>query len=294
MASIEKKTVEDETLAVETFNRLLPEFRQVPADKLLQVNLDIPSIVSTAIGSLEEVRALRAELSRLPDFDLVGFDKIEDYAMALGYAHTQFVFATAGGDDLEQLNAEGIALRERLLADVTALSHRGFVDGTKLKELKGTNGYKNLSTDLLGLAGMLNENWHHFDGKSWVEKADIERAMKLGQRLLRVVGKREQSPVRVAEVTELRQRAYTVLMQVWDEVRRAVIFLRWKEGDADEIAPSFYAGRGNGNHRRKADSEAPPADGQAPIAAPAPVPATPKTDTAVVATSPADGPYADS
>ena len=38
----------------------------------------------------------------------------------------------------------------------------------------------------------------------------------------------------------MRARAYTLF---YDDARRAVIFLRWHEGDADSIAPSLHPGK---------------------------------------------------
>ena len=39
------------------------------------------------------------------------------------------------------------------------------------------------------------------------------------------------------------QRAYTLLYETYDDVRQMVGYLRWKQGDADRIAPSLFAQR---------------------------------------------------
>ena len=57
-------------------------------------------------------------------------------------------------------------------------------------------------------------------------------------------GLREQGPAVVQDVARIRDQAFTLMMRAYDEVRRAVTFLRWQQGDADTIAPSLYAGRG--------------------------------------------------
>jgi hypothetical protein len=268
MSDIKRMTVDDEVLATEIYAKLLPELSSLSKDELTFINVDMPSVVATVLGALPEVRALRSELERVPDFDLATFDKLEDYATALGYTHAQYVTATQPSDDLEALSEEALGVREQLLADATALSLRGFIDGNRLKELRGANGYKNLATDLQGLAGILQESWAAVQGRSGVEMADLERAMKLGQRLLRVVGLREQGPATAAVATDIRQRAFTVLTRAWDQVRRAVMFLRWNIGDADQIAPSLYAGRGN---RRKTPVETPLPDTEPSV----PVPSAP-------------------
>ena len=60
----------------------------------------------------------------------------------------------------------------------------------------------------------------------------------------------------MADAGDIRQRLFTLFVNAYDQARRAVGYLRWNEGDADQIAPSLYAGRSNG--RRKADQPDPP------------------------------------
>jgi hypothetical protein len=105
--------------------------------------------------------------------------------------------------------------------------------------------------------------------RSGVQDAELEPADKLAQRIVRVVGLREQCPAMVAAATDLRLRAFTLLFRTYDNVRRAVTFQRWSGGEADKIAPSLYAGRSNGRRR----AEPPVTD--VPPPAPAPVPGAP-------------------
>lgn len=60
--------------------------------------------------------------------------------------------------------------------------------------------------------------------------------------MLTTLGEREQGASRVP-AAELRLRALTDLVRRYDEIRRMVSYLRWNEGDADDIAPSLYARR---------------------------------------------------
>lgn len=80
--------------------------------------------------------------------------------------------------------------------------------------------------------------------------------MQLGERLVRAAGVRDQAPAAVADVALIRQHALALLVNAYDEVRRGVSFLRWREGDVETIAPSLYTGR----PRRKTSD---PADGVA-------------------------------
>ncbi|MBN1606708.1 MAG: hypothetical protein JW940_08740 [Polyangiaceae bacterium] len=243
-------TVNDEVLADQTYQRLLPEIEALPADDVMQVNVDIPSAVTTVLGSLPELRDIRPEIQRqLPEFDLASFDKIEDYTLSLTYANAQYLIAISPPEDLQATGSEGTVLRATLHADVMALVQRGHIDGDQIKQLKGGNGYKNIATDLLILASVLQDNWSEIEGKCATNEAEIDRAIKLAQRILRVVGLREQAPTSVAAASDRRVRAFTLFWRAYDQARRAVGYLRWDDDDADQVAPSLYAGRGNGRRR---------------------------------------------
>ena len=66
-----------------------------------------------------------------------------------------------------------------------------------------------------------------------------------------------------------RTRAFVLFVRCYDEIRRAVSFLRWNEGDADTLVPSLYAGRGGRGKSEPARGE-PESDKETP-AAPTPV-----------------------
>lgn len=269
--------VSQEVLANQALMRLLPELKALPAQDLVQVQLDIPEAVATVLGSLPEIRALRGEIEgSMKGFDLTSVDKLEDYALALSDAHTEFLIATKPMDDLEQLIEEGTSLRTKLEADSNALALHGLIDREKLSELQGGVGYKSLATDLSIYAKVFIKSWNEIQNKVGFSAADVERAAKIGQRLIRVVGLREQATQAVEEATDIRLRAYTMLLRAYDEVRRAVTFLRWSHNDADAIAPSLFAGR----TRRKTPS------------VPAPVPdnpVVPPAGTASKSPQPAGG-----
>jgi hypothetical protein len=277
----EKKTVNDETLGKETYARLLPELQTLSVDELLFINVDIPSAVATTLGALPEIRALRAEIeAKLQDFDLAAFDKLEDYAFTLNHAHTRYVSATQPADDLTAITEEGSTLRDTLLGDATALARRGLIDGNRLKDVKTVPGYKNLATDLGVLADVLGESWDKIQGKTGMDRGELDRAVRLQHRLMRVVGLREQGPAVVAAATDMRMRAYTLLARTYDQARRAVSYLRWDADDADKIAPTFFAGRGG----RRKSTEAAPVTPPGPVPSPtAPAVANPQQPAAPAA-----------
>ena len=234
----------NESLAKAAFERVTDELRTLRTDELLHMSLDISGAVATVLGVLPEVKALRDEIVKeLPSFKIERFDKLEDYALALSYAHARFLSATQKSDDFEPLVAQAGSMRERLLAEARSLIHHGVVNTAQLSQLKGAQGAKNIATDLMTLTSVMQEAWPAIQGKTPTTAEDLDIASRLGTRVLRTLGLREQGTAAVAEVTDLRLRAYTKLLIAYDDARRAIQYLRAEAGDADDIAPGLHAGR---------------------------------------------------
>jgi hypothetical protein len=242
--------VPDEKLAAEAMARIAPHAAALSVEELTQVNLDLQEATATILGVLPEVLALREQLIKeLPAFDIAHVDKLEDYALALRFAHAAYQTATEPPDDLRQLADEAAALRERLLADATALSLHGLLDPRKLESLKGAHGIKNVAQDLQMLSHILQESWPQIQGKCATEAAHLQSASRIATRLTRIVGLREQGPTQEAAATEQRDRVFKLTMRAYDEVRAAVSYVRRKIGDADSITPSLYKNSGKARAR---------------------------------------------
>lgn len=265
----------------DAYQHLLDEIRKVPDSDLITINIDVPTAVTTTLGVLPAIRGFRPQIAtEIPSFDLVRFDKLELYTLALGHAHTLYLAASNPPESLGDLSDTGTKARELLLSDATALAQRGFIDGEKLKSLKGANGYRNLAFDLFTLAAMLRDNWDRIAGKTAVQTEELDSAETLADRLLTAVGLREQAPVVAAESSDIRQRAFSLFLTAYDDARRAVSYLRWHHGDLDDIAPSLYAGRGNSNTKRKPEPQSPTPSPDNPAPTHASSPANAKGETA--------------
>ena len=242
----------DESLVSDAYERVKPDLAALDPQQLVQVNLDVTAAVTTILGVLPEVKALREEITKhLPTFDLASFDKLEDYALAFHSVQTDYLTATQPPDDLVALTAEATKIRDRLNNDAIALSGHGLVDSAPLRQVKGGNGYKNMAQDLEILSRVLKSSWERIQGKSATTVEDLQTASRLGLRLMRIVGLREQGPAILAAAADSRLRAFTKMLGVYEDAREAVAYLRRKQGDADSIAPSLYPGR----PRRRATEE---------------------------------------
>jgi hypothetical protein len=252
----------------EAYQNLIDEIRKVPDTDLTPITIDIPTAIASVLGTLPAIRRVRPQIvTDIPTFDITRFDKLESYTLALGHAHTLYLTASAPAESIDELVTAATQKRELLLSDATALSQRGLLNGQRLAELKGPVGYRNLAFDLFMLAAVLRENLAAITGKTALQPSELDEAETLADRLITAVGVREQAPIVLADTTDIRLRAFALFLGTYDHARRAVSYLRWTHSDLDEIAPSLYSGRGNGNTRRKAEPTPPPAPASAPTSA---------------------------
>jgi hypothetical protein len=212
---------------------------------LVAINLDIPSAVATAAGVIPELKMFREQIVKeLPGFDISRFDKLPQYAMAAGHSHSLLEISTAPHSQLRDLIEEARALREILRSDAVALAKRGLIAKASLASISGLNGYKNTSADLRNLVNVLRAHWGRIEGKCATTKAEIDHAAELSSALIQAVGLREQGASELGDAAEMRARAYSIFVGTYNEVRRAVAYLRGSEDDVDSIIPSLYASRG--------------------------------------------------
>lgn len=255
----------------EAFEATAHERDALDADELVHVNVDVLGAVATVNAALPGLEALRPGIAEaLPTFDLARLDRLHAYAWALQHAQGRFVAQGRMAQPLEQLVERGVALRETLVTDVTSLTHRRMIDATRLESLRGGKGYRNLAFDLQVLALVLNEHWGAIAARSSITRDEIAEAERLGAELSDSIDSRHRPQAVGTAAKADRARAYTLFVRAYDEVRRAVAFLRWHEGDADTLAPSLFAGR-RPKAKQAPEEEAPPAADE-PTPAPAPGP----------------------
>jgi hypothetical protein len=225
-------------------DRILPELKALPASEVRSNIVDVPTAVSRVLGAAPKVLALRADIVRdAPNVDIRKLESLQDYAYALQEAHVRCLATGKSPDELRALGEEGDALRDLLRSDAVALVNRGLIDPACLAACSGLAGYKTIATELGVLSSVMIAHWPQIQGKCGVTEQDLKRAQGIAQALLAYVGVRDQSPEMKAAAIDLRDRAFTVLANSYDQACRAVTFLRWNEGDADQIAPSLYGGK---------------------------------------------------
>lgn len=251
----------------ETFSRLSPEaaydalraeIHAVPDTHDLPINVDVMAAVTLVLGVAPELKAMRAEMQELPRFDIARFDKLEQYALALSHMHAMHRSTLPSRTSVVDLGTEVTELRDRLYTDTMSLAGHDLVDGERLKECKKAQGYRAAATDIFTIVAVLKEHLPKLEGRTPVTRELLDEAARRAVELISAVGVREQGPADTGQAARLRQKAFRLFADAYDDARRAVTYLRWRMGDADDIAPSFWGPRGQ--RRKSAEEEAPAAE----------------------------------
>ncbi|MBN8613888.1 MAG: hypothetical protein J0L92_25045 [Deltaproteobacteria bacterium] len=226
------------------------ELLAIPAAKLLPVNLEIHAAVVTALGCQPELEAHRASVREWFGDDWAAMiDALPTYAKAAAQAHGEFLASQTSSTEINAVSKELTEMRELLVTDLTSLVNRKRVDAAVLSGLRGSVGFRNQVTDVVQLTSVFRRQWATVKDVTPVTIADLERAESLAAKLTRLLGVREQGSLEATGIGEMRQRAFTKFVGTYDQLRRAMTFLRWDEEDVDSIIPSLWAGRGGRGKR---------------------------------------------
>jgi hypothetical protein len=244
--------------AAEAFAKVEAELAALSAEELLPINLDISAAVTAVLSATPKIREHRAAIAdELPQLPLASVDKLDTYALAAWYAHLAHTYAAQGPDAAKALIDEASKLREGLLIAAEALAHRGLLNADVVAKIRKGSGHVDTANDLVALAALFKSEWSKVSSKTAVEKSEIDRAEELGPAVMIAVAARKAGS-KPGDSEGQRSRAFTLLANAYDDCRRALAYLRWKEEDADSIAPSLYkkkAGRKPGSGKKGAEGE---------------------------------------
>jgi hypothetical protein len=242
------------------FLRRESRIRAIAREQLLRPTVDPLHLSAVALGAAPRIMQFRPRMEKFHDeVDLDLIDALPELAHALAYATGDYVRLTGSEESLQELIQEGIALRS-LLIDVKELCERqGLIKGTHITQNPRLVGSVNVSRDLTAAKRFYEECDEELLKKLPITAEQIARADYLATRLLEGAGTRRATPAEVAEAELIQLQAFTCLMMAYDEARAIVKLLRRRQGDAEEIAPSPFAGRTQPRRQEDAEPEAPPA-----------------------------------
>ncbi len=237
----------------EAYREHLAEILAIPRDRLIRVNLDVGFAVTRVLGLLKSVEPLREEIrQRLPDFDIGNLDRLAGYARALAYANTRCERRGAMDQQSRNLLAQATQWRARFMADAAVMEKRELIEPGLLKRFSGVRSHLQITDDLSQLAEAFRFHWDKIQGRTAVTLMELAEAEHLTQYLRQTLRLHERHPEARATRQLIRAQAYTLFANAYDEVRRAVTYLRWEGGQCERLVPSLYAER----HKRDRAAQA--------------------------------------
>lgn len=241
--------------AADAFTRIEPELASVATESVAPLPADFGAAINVALAAAPRILEHRAEIAeQLPKHPIALVDKLESYAQAAWYAHLVHTYAADGPDALKALIDEATRLRESLLIAAEALAHRNLLDADAVAHVRKGSGNADTAGDLTALSALFKESWGKVSSKTAVERSEVERAAELGPAVLVALHAKKHAGKQV-DTDAQRARAYTLLLGAYDACRHALAYLRWKEGDADSIAPSLTKKRPGRKPGVKKDEE---------------------------------------
>lgn len=224
------------------------EIEALPEQALItRTNFDVATAVSIVLGAVPALSSLRGDIAKqLPAMPLRYVDDIEGIAHAALHAHIATMIAPVAVDALPLLTEDARKLRKVLLADAQAALVRGILAEGALDEVPTGGGRLDVAQGLLAVGVVMRSAWPRLKGRTGTTDEDLDQAARLGVSLLAELG-RDENPTasrgdRAREITRLR--ACTLLVNAWDECRRAVTWLRWHEDDVSDFTPALAGSHG--------------------------------------------------
>jgi hypothetical protein len=234
----------------DAFERVLPELLAVPASEVGEINLEVEAVVSKVLALLPRIRELRADVVKIvhPDYSLARYDRIEDYTLALGHAHAVYLVSSEPPVPPEALAEEGLEVRKILAKDAAPLVKRNLLSPERLAKIGSRSGFRNIAFDLLEYVALFRDHWSAVRGRTRVTVAKLQNVEMLAEELLTAAATREAAKQSKESTADKRNRAFRVFIEAYEDVRRVVGFARWKEKDADQIAPSLHGETAQGSN----------------------------------------------
>jgi hypothetical protein len=225
--------------AADAFEALKADYAKLPEATLIAINVDIPRAVAVVLGAEPRVRSLLPAMQdTLKNPPTAAIESLRQTALGAWYAHLIAMPGKSAGSAKELLD-RATPLRAKLLKAADALADAELVDATAVARIREGSGNIDKANDLVALAALFSQSWDEIHDKTAIVRAQVDEAALLGPSLL--VALSEEPLPKASDATNTRQRAFSLLVTAYDEVRRAVTFVRWAENDADAFAPSLYA-----------------------------------------------------
>ncbi len=204
----------------------------------------------TALTIAPRLEKYRKAMAKLWGFDLVHLDRLPDLARALRFCQTEIVRRAARVSQRPELLAEGYQLRGRMLAYAEALTYSDRFEAELVARVRQGSGQRDLVEDLIVLSDEFLRRASVIGPETPVTRENLERAAEIAHELNLQVGQGAELDLPHSKLLDERRKLGGLLLRSHDELRRAMTYLRWRQGDAAKLVPSLHVPSGA---RRAAD-----------------------------------------
>ena len=218
--------------------RVSAELESFDTSTFTYMNVDVESATAIVLGVADQVLAYRERIAKLPEFDMVHVDKLVDYAKA-----AWFLFVTnqpaVAGKEADALIKEAGELRAKLLVWAPPLVAGGFFEEAAVARIREGGGFKDLASDLVALVALYRSKWQSVGTIVGVTDEELVRAAQLGTAVFGIASRKENAAKPGAEGSLRLRKAWSRLELAYNEVRRALDYLRPRDLPLDEIVPNL-------------------------------------------------------
>ena len=218
--------------------RVSAELESFDSSTFTYMNVDVESATAIVLGVADQVLAYRERIAKLPEFDMVHVDKLVDYAKA-----AWFLFVTnqpaVAGKEADALIKEAGELRAKLLVWAPPLVAGGFFEEAAVARIREGGGFKDLASDLVALVALYRSKWQSVGTIVGVTDEELVRAAQLGTAVFGIASRKENAAKPGAEGSLRLRKAWSRLELAYNEVRRALDYLRPRDLPLDEIVPNL-------------------------------------------------------
>ncbi len=253
----------DSSAASAALHKLKPRLSALSGEQIAAPRADVKLAAMAALAVADRLAApeVRARFTRLPreELDPAHLDDLRDAAWAAWHAKSQLDAALAAQSEPplpgELVERAGV-LKERMLRVLKYWLEDDAAVQKQLSPLARRKGTAELAADLSRLAALYREKRETIAADVKHHRAeDADDADKLAAEARALSGARREQAEKSGG--ELVSRAFALLLQIYDEVRAAGLYLYRRDANAAELFPALNTL--SATRARKKQPEAPPA-----------------------------------
>lgn len=225
------------------YERIEPELDAIEPADVGRVTADVPTAVSLAIGSIPLLEGLAPEMKKqltAPPIEHIARLRV----LSLGLLYTHLRYVPRRSESVQADLEEARVLREQMLSAADAHVSFGHMSPDAVASVRDGGGYLDRANDLIALAALFRAVGPRIRGATPVTEAMLARATELGTQLIGELGGQElgigADGAGPRDWRDRRNRAFTLFMQNWEGIRRAVEYVRYYEQDAETFAPLLH------------------------------------------------------